>query len=181
MGSLFKVRTDSSNEPGLMQLTMCISVVPSRLRFVEGGQIWGRPTRLAQNSRGILVLLGSFRGLSYGNRWDVPKPRGHCGFDREGPGGQVEDTARNNPSRRATGSITRWCVPPIWRVVFHALLSLDVVSSEERSGRDCWNFRRDAVGFQVPSEDSEEVAGIRGRENEPGLVASYAHRLSYCL
>jgi len=71
------------------------------------------------------------------------------------------------------------CLPPgEWSS--DALLSLGVVSSEERSGRDCWNVRRDVVGFQVPSEDSEEVARIRRRENELGLVVSYTHRLSHC-
>lgn len=58
------------------------------------------------------------------------------------------------------------------------LLSFNVTSTKERSGRDRWNIREDVVSFQVPSEDSQEVAGICGRADEPGLA--YTHRLSYC-
>ena len=60
------------------------------------------------------------------------------------------------------------------------LLRFDSASSEERSGGDCGNVWWDAFGFQVPSEDSEEVAGIRGRENESGLVAAHTDCWSYC-
>jgi len=67
----------------------------------------------------------------------------------------------------------------IWRVVVYTLLSLSVASSEEWCGGDCWNVRRDVVGFQVPSKDSEEVAGIHGCENELGLITC-PRRLSYC-
>ena len=93
-----------------IRLTMGVSIIPSRLRFIEGGQVRGRPARLAQDSRGVLVFLGSFGGLSCGSRQGMPKPRRHCSFDGEGAGGQAKDTARNCPGRRATGPITRRCV-----------------------------------------------------------------------
>ena len=149
---------------------ICVSIVPSRLRFVERGQVRSRSTRLAQDSRGILVILGISGGLSRRNCQDMPKPRGHCGFDREGARRQAENTARNNPSCRTTGSITGWYVHFARRGIFHALLSLNVASSEEWSGRDCWDVRKDVVGVQVPSQDSEEAAGIYRRENKPGSV-----------
>ena len=147
-----------------------VSIVPSRLRFVERGQVWSRSTRLAQDSRGILVILGISGGLSRRNCQDMPNPRGYCGSDREGARRQAANITRNNPSCRTTGSITGWWVGFARKVIFHGLLSLNVGSSEEWSGRDCWDIRRDAIGFQVPSQDSEEVAGIHRRENEPGPV-----------
>jgi hypothetical protein len=59
-------------------------------------------------------------------------------------------------------------------------MSFNFASAEERGGGDCRDVWRDAFGFQVPSEDSEEVTGIRGCENEPGLVAASTGCLSYC-
>ena len=135
----------------VMRLMMFVSIIPSCLCFIERGQVRGRPTRLAQDSRGFLVFFGNFGRLSCRNHQGMPKSRGHRGFDGEGTGRQAEGTARNNPGRRTTGSITRWCVPFAYGVTFHALLSLNIASSEKRCGRDRWNVRRDAVGFQVPS------------------------------
>ena len=134
-----------------MSLMTRVSVVPSRLRFIERRQVWSCSTRLAQDSRGIPVILGISGGLSRRDCQDMPKPRGHRGLDGEGAGQQAENTARNNSSCRTTGSITGWYVYLGRRIIFHALLSLNVTSSEEWSGRDRWDVRRDAVGFQIPS------------------------------
>ena len=106
----------------------------------------------------------------------MPKSRGHCDFDREGAGGPAENTTRYYPSRRAIGSITRWCVPFARRMAFRTLLSFNVTSSKEWSWRDRWDVRGEVVGIQVPSEDSEEATGICRREDDPGLV--YTHLLS---